>query len=325
MEIRYWVILFFFIIWAGVLSARLWCYRKQINDIRRQLEFLKNEDTNYRLTSYASIGKAGEIIDAVNAFAVRMREEERRLKKENRIYRESITSISHDIRTPLTSAKGYIQMLQKGELTEEKRKEYLEIAEGRLDDVADMLGQLFEYARIEAGEMEWEPEEFYAGKVFARTISLFYEEFCEKGCEPEVIIAKEPCKIRADRHCFIRIIENLVKNALVHGTGEYRMELAAEGGRMVLRVGNLTDSIEPWDMDKIFDRFYTTDQSRSRKCTGLGLAIVKRFTEQMGGETKAYLKGKRFTIEVWLPLAAPENNLPDRDGSRSPVQGADPI
>lgn len=290
------------IIVAGILSARLWRYRKQISHIRDELDLLEKEDTNMQLSSFCAIGETEEIIRAVNRLLLRFREEECRIKNENRIYRESITSISHDIRTPLTSAKGYLQMLQKEELPEEKKIIYLKTVEQRLDNLTDMLNQLFEYARIEAGEMRLEPEIFNAGNVFAETISLFYEDFVKKGCEPEVTITEKPCKVKVDKHAFVRIVENLLKNALVHGTSEYRISLTMEDGQCVIRISNLTESVEPWDVDKIFDRFYTTDQSRTKKTTGLGLAIVKRFAIEMGGSAKAYLEGNRFIIEVAIPV-----------------------
>lgn len=290
------------VIWAGILSARLWCYRKQMKHMSEQLSLLEKEDTNLQVTSFCHIGKTEEVIEATNRVLARYRETEGGLKKVNRTYKESITSISHDIRTPLTSAKGYIQMLQNEDLPEDKKLEYTRIVEHRLDDVTGMLNQLFEYARIEAGEMQLEPEVLNAGNLFAETISMFYEDFLKKGCEPEVEITQTPCRIFADKHAFTRIIENLIRNALVHGTGEYRLALAQEANQMVLFVSNRTDSIEKQDIERIFERFYTTDQSRSRKTTGLGLAIVKQFTEQMGGVAEASLQRDCFTVEIRMPL-----------------------
>lgn len=294
-------IVILFLIVVPVLIFRLWCYRKQMKHISEELSIIKEEDTNYRLSSCYAIGKTEEVIQKTNDIITKYREEEIKLRRENTAYRESITSISHDIRTPLTSAKGYIQMLQGSEVSQEKKTEYASIVEHRLDDVNDMLNQLFEYARIEAGEMVWEPEKLNAGNLFAETLSMFYNDFAERDCEPEVEITELPCHIQGDRHAFVRIVENLIKNALVHGKGGYRMSLQCEEGNVVVRVSNKTDSIEEKEIERIFDRFYTTDQSRSRKTTGLGLAIVKKFAEQMGGTAEASLEGERFTVTVKIP------------------------
>ncbi len=283
---------------AGILALRLLCYRRQVSHILGQMEFLGKPDSNYRLTAANRVGRTGEMISGINQAVESLRDEVHRLQKANQSYRESITSISHDIRTPLTSVKGYAQMLRNPGMPEEKRKEYLGITERRLEDLSQMLNQLFEYARLEAGEMELSLERLNAGNQFAEVISMFYEEFAQKGCQPEVQIPEEPCFIQADSHAFVRITENLMKNALVHGLGGYRFRLSLAGGEVSICISNETDSIEEKELDRIFDRFYTTDQSRSRRSTGLGLAIAREFTEQMGGTIQAGLEEGRFSIEV---------------------------
>lgn len=284
--------------WAGILSARLCCYRKQIRHLRRELEMIEKTGTGLGLTSVCGIGETEEVICAVNRILEKNRETQELLRRENRSYRESIAGISHDIRTPLTSAKGYMQMIRSEKVTDEKRKDYAGIVERRLDDLTGLLDQLFLYTRIESGELSLEIERLNANNLFAETLSLFYEDFLEKGCEPEVFLEQEPCYIRADRQAFVRIIENLIRNALVHGTGGYAFSLRRSGQNIVLSVSNRTDSIEEGDIGRIFERFYTTDVSRSRRTTGLGLAIVKKFAEQMGGEAAARLADGLFTIEV---------------------------
>ncbi|MEY8517529.1 HAMP domain-containing sensor histidine kinase [Lachnospiraceae bacterium 29-84] len=294
------IILVVLAIGAGVLSARLWCYKKQVGHIIRQLSYFQLEDTNYLLTSANKVGKTEEMISGLNQVLERLRQEERALRNANRSYRESITSISHDIRTPLTSVKGYVQMIQEPSLQEQKKLEYLGIIERRLEDLSGMLNQLFEFARLEAGEMELEREELNAGNLFVETISMFYEDFVALGCEPEVNIPRDPCFIQADRHAFIRIVENLIKNALVHGTGGYVFSMIPAGGKVRICIANQTDSIEAHEVERIFERFYTTDRSRSRRSTGLGLAIAQEFTRRMGGEIRANLEDGRFLIEVML-------------------------
>lgn len=290
------------LITVGVLSVRLWCYRTQMRHMLDELYFLENNDTNSLLTSRITVGSTQAVILAVNHLLTRYRENERRLLRENKIYRESITSISHDIRTLLTSAKGYLQMLQRQNVSEEKKAQFLSTVERRLDHLNNMLNQLFEYARIEAGELALEPEELNVGNLFAETISLFYNDFVQKGFVPEIDIAKKPCKIYADRNALVRIMENLIRNALVHGIGGFWFSVRVTEQQALIGVSNLTDSIESYELDSIFDRFYTTDHSRSRRTTGLGLAIVKQFAQQMGGSVQATLEEGRFTVQVMLPL-----------------------
>lgn len=310
MEISMIAVMILLLIQTGILCARLGCYKKQMNHLLQELQIAEQQDTNILFTSIAHINQTEAVISALNHIMENNRLVKERLLRENRSYRESITSISHDIRTPLTSAKGYMQLLRAENIPVQKRLEYARIVEQRLDALTEMLNQLFLYTRIEAGELPLVMEKINAGNLFAETLSMFYQDFLEKDCEPHVRISQTPCQIRADRQAFVRIIENLIKNALVHGTGDYEMSLLTEDTYAVIRASNRTDSIEAADVAHIFDRFYTTDLSRSRKTTGLGLAIVKELTQQMNGKASAALDGTIFSIEIRLPLW---NFTPDSD------------
>lgn len=280
------------------LAIHLVKYRQQTRHMIAELSMLRQEDTNYRVSSCCRAGRTQEVITLLNEIVDKYRREVVMLRRENRAYRESITSISHDIRTPFTSAKGYLQMLSKDAIPMERRQEYIATVEQRVDDVTGMLNQLFEYARVEAGELEFDMECLNLTNLFVDTLSMFYDDFAERDCEPVVNVPQEPCYVLADRNAIVRIVENLIKNALVHGTGEYHFSLTAEGCHACLCVSNRTDNIEQKDLDRIFDRFYTTDTSRTHKTTGLGLAIVKQFVEHMGGEVAASLEDGIFTIKV---------------------------
>lgn len=293
-----------FLVCIGILLVRLCCYQMQIKHLIQELQNAQLEDTNLLITSAVNIGRTPQLICELNRTLEKNRRIKERLIRENRSYRESITSISHDIRTPLTSAKGYMQLIRTDsvQVTKQKRLEYAKIVEQRLDTLSSLLDQLFLYTRIEAGELPLTIETINAGNLFAETLSMFYNDFWEKGCQPNVQLPSVPCRIEADRQAFIRIVENLIKNALVHGTDTYQMSLLQEGTHAVVRVANRTDSIDASDIAYIFDRFYTTDQSRSRKTTGLGLAIVKELASQMHADAAASLNGDLFSIEIRFPL-----------------------
>ncbi len=302
MEIVFIFLAVFLALLAAILLLRLICYRKQINHIKEQLSFLEAEESNFLLTSAYPVGKTEELINALNRVIEKYRQNQRRLSKANRSYRESITSISHDIRTPLTSVKGYVQMQKRADVPQEKKAEYLRIVERRLEELGDILNQLFEYARLEAGEFQLDLQRINVGNSFAEIISMFYEDFSVRGIEPQVEVCREAMFIQADNHAFSRILENLIKNALVHGKGDYRFTLTSDEGYAVIAIANETEQIEEKDLQQIFERFYTTDLSRSRRTTGLGLAIAKEFTEQMGGSIEAFLQEGCFRVEVRFPL-----------------------
>lgn len=285
-----------------VLGARLRKYSRQVEHLLSQMDILEQEDTNYQLSSCCRVGRTEELVRAFNRIIQLDRDRMAELRKGNNSYRESIISISHDIRTPLTSAKGYIQMLLKNQERDvEKQRAYLDNIEHRIDDVTDMLTQLFEYARIEADELVFETDKLNVTNLFADVAAMFYEDFVQKGCEPVIEIAGEPCYICADKQGIRRIMENLLKNALAYGTGDYRFSILPRDNKVEIIVSNRTDAIEKEDVERIFERFYTTDRSRTRKTTGLGLAIVKQFAQKMGGEAYAELADGTFRIKIVFP------------------------
>ncbi|MDE7477983.1 MAG: hypothetical protein K2M91_08535, partial [Lachnospiraceae bacterium] len=144
------VLLVFMTFVSIVQAACLGRYRQQTRHMIEELSMLRQEDTNYRLSSCCRAGRTQEVITLFNEIVEKYRGELMMLKRENRTYRESITSISHDIRTPLTSAKGYLQMLSKDTTPDaaavKKHQEYFATVERRVDDVTNLLNQLFEYA-----------------------------------------------------------------------------------------------------------------------------------------------------------------------------------
>ena len=146
-----------------------------------------------------------------------------------------------------------------------------------------LLNQLFEFARIEADEMEFSYTTFDLNAVLRSVAVSFFKSFEERKIIPALSIAEISFPFYGDEKAVTRIFENIISNALSHGKS------------------NFTDSINESDIDKIFNRFYTTDLSRSRKTTGLGLTIAKNLTVKMGGSISASLNNNVFEIVVCFP------------------------
>ena len=242
------------------------------------------------------------LIESINTLLETHRQFEIRMTQANRSFKNSITSISHDLRTPLTSASGYIQMLQDFDLPEETRAEYLEIVQQRIQAVRKLLDQLFEFARIEADELVLAEEPVNLGNVLRDTLALFYNDFCSQDSEPEIQIPDDPFIVTGDADAFKRIFSNILSNALTHGEGHFSIKAVLADCAVNITFENSTHSIIPDDLPCIFDRFYTTDVSRSRKTTGLGLSIAKRLATRMGGSISASLDNDVFGIHLQFSL-----------------------
>lgn len=133
-------------------------------------------------------------------------------------------------------------------------------------------------------------------------VASYYGDFEQKKCVPYIVIPNPPAIIWGDPNALTRIFSNVVYNALVHGEGNYQITAAIEEAQTVITIKNASSSIQQEDIPHLFDRFYTTDQSRTKKTTGLGLAIAQRLVTRMGGQIVASLQNGIFAIQVVFPI-----------------------
>lgn len=260
--------------------------------------------TNYYAVDKVSISiKKGEIylVNALNELFRVYHKQVYSLQKKDEAIKETITNLAHDLRTPVTAIQGYTQMLlQSPELSEEDLDAAVIINE-RLNVLNQLLNQLFEFARIEADEMEFSYTTFDLNAVLRSVAVSFFKSFEERKIIPVLSIAEISFPFYGDEKAVIRIFENIISNALSHGKSDYHFSSYDDNENYHFSFQNFTDSINESDIDKIFNRFYTTDLSRSRKTTGLGLTIAKNLTVKMGGSISASLNNNVFEIVVCFP------------------------
>ena len=275
-------------------------YRMNIKHITKQLEEIINiKDTNQLLTVLARQKDITSLVNMLNNQLNDIRLSSIQIKRLNKNFRDSITNISHDLRTPLTTAGGYVQMLQS-DVTEEERQEYLAIVLERQNTVKKLLEQLFEYVRIESGEIVYERVPIDAKSIFIDILAMYYGDFFKKGQEPTVIFPNTPCIIKGDEQGLKRMFSNILFNAITHGNGDYRFEIQETDG-YTFTFSNLSEPMTKDDLNYIFDRFYTKDKSRNKKTTGLGLSIAKEIVKRLDGKIDAYYRDGRFSISVSFP------------------------
>lgn len=292
------------IVWASAASAAavilvviLILYRRQVRKIGRQLEFLKDNRTNLRLTSDLPLREMNELIDGINEVLDQSREIRERSQRSETQLKETITNLSHDIRTPLTSLDGYFQLLQQSDSEEERRK-YVEIIQSRISSLKEMLEELFTYTRLQDADYKLETERIDFGKCAYDTVFSFYDEFQSRGIEPRVDFCGGHLFVMGNEEAAHRALQNLIRNALVHGHTGITLELKSEGGKAVFRCANDVEHPEEIDIRQVFSRFYKADSARTYTSTGLGLSIAKGLVERMGGEIRAELDGKVFAVEI---------------------------
>jgi len=284
------------LLWSIVNNFRL---KKDVRGIKASLQKIKSIDTNMRLTTstfdtdVASLANAlNEILDQQKVILV---ENERM----NREFRQGITNISHDLRTPLTSASGYIGLIKSDKVAETKKLEYLNIVESRLKSLANLMSELFDYMQMVEGKVEFELEAVDICHLVREEVVSFYDALVQGSFKVAVDIPEQPLQLITNRAQLQRVIQNLIGNVLKHGVEYFSVNVSTTG---VMTFTNKVAAVEGFDVERIFDRFYTADTSRHRQKTGLGLAITKLLVEKMGGEIRAELDGDMLSIAVTVQV-----------------------
>ena len=284
---------------VAVLLFLLLICQYEMKNISRQLESIMESDTN-RLVHTVGAGGAGRrLINAVNAVLGKMRREGIAYRQKSHDLELMMTNISHDLRTPLTSAMGYASLIRSGEIPQEEQARELAIVEQRLLRLEELINSFFEFSKIISEDRKPEMEQINLTALLEETIAHYYDDYCERGRMIIFENDRTKCMVYSNRNMLMRVFENLIDNGLKHGEGNLCVALSSFDDIRISFSNKPVD--EDIDVSRIFDEFYTTDISRSKGNTGLGLAIAKQFTRMLGGKISAESRGGMFTIIVELP------------------------
>lgn len=286
----------FLIIIIILLVIYLLLLQSQIRSMSRQLNRRIKEQTRQPVSLELISSNLNQL--AVNINQCLKAEETLRLNgvREEKKFKDMIADISHDLRTPLTSIKGYLQLMDKDELTCEQRKK-LQIARKHTDELGQLIEHFFEYSYLINSEPVPVIERFNLTNLvvecLAESVTVFEEHNIAVHFEEA-----PPIIINADKEMVIRIVQNLIRNSLQHADGDVTVQLVKEHN-VSLSFQNTVKNPGDIDISRIFDRFYTADKARSRS-TGLGLSIVRLLAEQMGGSVNAAIDENVLKISVTL-------------------------
>ncbi|MCI8697734.1 MAG: HAMP domain-containing histidine kinase [Oscillospiraceae bacterium] len=256
------------------------------------------DETTARLALPCPSAGAEELLVCLNQLLELRQEERAAYRRKEQELRRQIANVSHDLRTPLTSILGYLQLLEGDGLSPEKKAEYLAVVEGRARTLQVFIATFYDLSRIEGGELPLEREKVDLGRALSDQLAASYEQIEEAGLDMEVDLAPDLPPVWADSGAVTRIFSNLLTNALRHGKDALSIRLYREGNGVVSAFSNRAEDLTAEDASHVFERFYTADKMRTGQSTGLGLAIVKALAERMGHSAAARWEDGVFTIEV---------------------------
>jgi signal transduction histidine kinase len=285
------------------LIVIIWKYQRQVKDICRQLAFIKDNDSNMMISREFDFGGMGQLCDILNDFLILRKEERRKFREKETVISETYTSLSHDIRTPLTSLDGYVQLLSENlkEGASDDNERYLLVMRERIGSLKGMLEELFMFAKLKNESFHLELSVCCVNRMLKNILFSYYEDWKEKKMEPEIEITEEMLSFWGNEQAFTRVVQNIIKNSLEHGKESIRICLEKEAGEIVFSVFNRVERADEIDISRIFERFYRADKARSRTSTGLGLAIAKELAACMNGTVEAKLEGNLFGVFVKFP------------------------
>lgn len=239
---------------------------------------------------------------AVNAELDRERDRRVRDLADRGAFQQDLASLSHDIRTPLAGAQGYLQLARRTD-DEAARARYAEQAIRRLGSMRELVDGLFDYAK--AADPGFAPDLVPVALMPAVSDVLvsFYPQFTARGWEPRIDCADEDARVLADAPSLARALANLVNNALRYGSGAPGISVRGCGSEIRVTMSNPVERPGDIDAARLFDRFYKSDAARTGEGSGLGLAIVARLVEAMGGTVSARVEGDELAIELALRRA----------------------
>ena len=265
---------------------------KYIKFLSSEVKVIKDEDFG-KTIEVRGQDELAELCSSINNMSLELRDKIDNEKKIEQNKNELITNVSHDLRTPLTSILGYVDLLkQNGFEDKEKFVEYISIIDERSKSLNTLINELFEYTKLNSHDIKLNYNTVEIGSLVEQLSGEYSLIFKKEGLELISEIPEEDIFVDIDIQMIVRALENLLINAKKYSVrnSQVLVKLLQESNDIVISVENKVENISQDDLDNLFERFYKVDKARKTgDSTGLGLSIVKRVVELHKGLVKAEL------------------------------------
>ncbi|WP_195238002.1 sensor histidine kinase [Romboutsia sp. 1001285H_161024_C4] len=250
--------------------------KKQLRKIKIQLN--KKERINIILNDK----DVEKIAESFNIFLQEQKRLEINIRNREENLKQSISNISHDLRTPLTAIRGYITLLEN--CTEEERNMYIGILSKKSEELNNLLNNFYELSIFNNDSYQIDIKVIDIVEIIMGTVISNYALIKNKEIEIDNRLPSKPIEVQGEEVVCSRIIQNLVSNAMKYSTGYISIELKEFDEYVIFKIRNSVSDLTQDDLKYLFDRFYTADKSRNRSGSGLGLFIVKVLLDKIDGE-----------------------------------------
>ena len=275
-----------------VLLVRLFLLRRSLDEIVQQLGERLSQDTNSPIFLSTRDPHARRLASELNVQLKELRRQRQKFQQGDMELKNAVTNISHDLRTPLTAIRGYLDLMERDD---GGARRYLDQIENRVEAMTRLTEELFRYS-LAADQPELVREDVDLRRVLEESLVSFYAVMGQRGIAPEIFLPEGAVVRALDSSAVSRIFGNIISNALKYSDGDFSVALDRDGTAIF---SNAAHALDPVVTAQLFDRFYTVETGRGS--TGLGLSIARLLTERMGGTIQAEYREGRLLITVRFP------------------------
>ena len=278
----------------GMLLLFHWDIKKMTNQLEVIIEnFGTNELVRTNTHSKSLIRFAAKINQLIQLF----KEDQQYTHRREKELKQEITNISHDLRTPLTSIKGFSELLTDRSLSETEKEEFLAIIQKKIDNLTMMVDLFYELSQIDSADKQLIMEQQFLDQLVVEAMLMFYDDFEKSQLRIHVDEVVLP-PIIADKKATNRIVTNIIQNALRYAKSYLTITLIEDEKYVWLRAINDVTEFNSTEINRIFDRTFRLDNSRTAGHLGLGLHIVRQLINKQGGKVVADVHKNEFRIDV---------------------------
>lgn len=303
MENWFWAAIVLLLLIIAVLIGKIYLLKKAAKEIEEAFAERLGTDTNTTIDISTGDKTMRRLANAVNIQLVKLRSERHRYQQGDMELKNAVTNISHDLRTPLTAIRGYLDLLEQEEKSENVCR-YIDIIRNRTDILNQLTAELFQYSVLVNTEEEMRMEPVILNQILEESIAGFYAVLKDHDMIPVISLPKTKVCRNLNPSALSRVFSNLLNNAVRYSDGDLEIVLTETGE---ITFSNLASGMDEVQAGKLFNRFYTVEAAR--KSTGLGLAITRTLVERMGGTATAACVGGRLCIRVVFPAENSFNSL----------------
>lgn len=277
----FWIFIFI-LLFLMIYILKLFCWKKQIRKINIQLQEILDGKTHKFITLTLMDKDLENMTEMINVIIERERVSYGQAQIKEDKQKENITCLSHDLRTPLTSIRGYLELMQNA--SEEKRAKYVEALLGKAIRLEQLINDFYQISLLDDNEFSYKKETIELNKLITDVLLDNYSLVENKNIIPKIQLAKEDIFLDSDKTALMRIFQNLIVNAIHSTAGNLSVNVILNNRDLKVSIQNTIKQDFHLDAKKIFDRFYSGDFSRNNGSSGQGLYIVKKLLVQLGCE-----------------------------------------